>query len=1713
MNQQFASVFPPFYSKKTKPIFTVLLLCLLGFVKMANAQPATAPFNVKSPLVNVPYTDIDATVFEDVPVPFVCVGNIANVDNIENSDLTDYATISMTGILCNGTISVKDNTTADTYPAGYFAGFRVGSADLITVNLGASVTISTWNNGSPRESFTAISGAIRASVLNGDGTATLGFVTTQDFDEIRITYASLLGLAFTNRIYNAVIERFRAGPPFLCNRQTPMNNDSIPSIISSANTGVDVLVCANCSVSNTEDAISVSNSDYATISLTGIGNTGSIAVKDVLTDYPAGTFAGFNISNPNLVNVNLLSGLVVRTFLNGSPRESSTAATLTSVQSVLLNGTGEQLVGFQTTLSFDEIKLEITSTIAALNNTRVYSAIFETFCAGPALVCNTPTLMHHPKYPVFVNGANSGIDPLVCIGCSLIDAQNVITEDSLDYATLLLDVAVGSTGSIAVRDAVTDYPAGTFTGFNISNPLLVNANVLSGLTIRTYLNGTPRESTTASTLVSAGTFLTQGNGAQIVGFVTSLSFDEVKLEVSNLIGALSTTRIYNAVFETFCPGPPLTCATGTTYLTSPTYPLIIDGKLTGMEGAACVCTLNNTQRLIDADTTNYAEIDLEAGVISSVSIAVKNVLATYPAGTFAGFDVENPNLLGVDLLTNLRIRTYLNGVERDNRAAGTLLSLQLFGATRQIVGFTTTLSFDEIRITAANLVGANLLGTTRIRGAVLRAASAAGSTAPVFTTAIINGSPAVNACPVLTVNLNSYVTSTTPVGATLVWFTNATHTGTPYATPTTATAGVYYAFYLSGGICYSFTSLPVTVKIKACTRPDMNVTIINVTVNGDVSINDKAPANTTYGTPAAIPGDPNPSASMPVMNSDGTYSFTPDNDGVYKFLVPVCVPDQVPPCPSEVLIITVVAIPDIDVDIPPIANIDIAAVEINSTVIIQTLANDAAGTAGTSLLPGSVTLTDMNGGAPGNTSRGGTVTVDPLTGNTTYTPPTGFIGTDTVQYTVCDDASPQQCATSWQFVFVQDTPPPNTTTGADDFNQTFTDNPVSGNVKVNDTDPDGDAQTVSAQSTTIPGKGTLVIQGDGTYTFTPVAGFTGPVDFGYRVCDFGICDSATLHILVKPFNPNPDENVTLINVPVSGSVMTNDDIPAGSTFGIPVASPGNPNAVVPTLNADGTYSFVTSLPGVYEYTIQVCTPSPASVCKNETLTITVNDPTVTTNKPIANPDQASVYGSPTSPTQVTLNLKINDIPGNTNGVLGTPSIVSGPLHGVASIDGNGNLLYTPTAGFYGKDTVVYQVCETPGGLCTTSLAIVDVLPPGNPFDVTATDDNSTTPKGQPITVSAAGGVIANDNTTGAGTLTVTTQNTTIPGKGTLVLNGDGSYTFTPEAGFTGPVDFDYKVCDGVTCDSATLHILVMPGFITLQVKVLLQGALNPEGSGLETTMRDNLRSSTYAGVTGNRYIPNADPYTNNTDYSTQFTKVGDGTNPAYQSVVTPSTMFADRTATTTSAVDWIFVELRSKADPTIVQGTRSVIVQQDGSVVDIDGSSCIRFPSLLNDDYYVAIRHRNHLGVMTATAIPAANLSCSSVVDFTIMTNAQLWHNPATPQYDGLEMATTTNSVSNLTLKALWAGNANGDNKVKYQGGGNDRTLVQSDVTNFPGNTTININFDQAFGYLRGDINMDSKAKYQGSGNDRTILQSLVLGYLLNTTANINYDLFLQQLP
>jgi len=177
-------------------------------------------------------------------------------------------------------------------------------------------------------------------------------------------------------------------------------------------------------------------------------------------------------------------------------------------------------------------------------------------------------------------------------------------------------------------------------------------------------------------------------------------------------------------------------------------------------------------------------------------------------------------------------------------------------------------------------------------------------------------------------------------------------------------------------------------------------------------------------------------------------------------------------------------------------------------------------------------------------------------------------------------------------------------------------------------------------------------------------------------------------------------------------------------------------------------------------------------------------------------------------------------------------------------------------------------------------------------------------------------------------------------------------------------------------------------------------------------------------------------------------------------------------------VDWVRVELRSPIDPTIIVATRQGLVSSIGSITEVDGGSALGF-SVAPGNYYLAVRHRNHLGCMTASPVFVQGAitvpwSAYGFVDFTAAATP-VWGTDARKHGD-----------NTYNYKVLWPGDTNGDGVVKYTGANNDRDpILQAIGGVLPTNTLPSV-------YNIHDVGMDGTVKYTGSFNDRDpILQTI----------------------
>jgi len=229
----------------------------------------------------------------------------------------------------------------------------------------------------------------------------------------------------------------------------------------------------------------------------------------------------------------------------------------------------------------------------------------------------------------------------------------------------------------------------------------------------------------------------------------------------------------------------------------------------------------------------------------------------------------------------------------------------------------------------------------------------------------------------------------------------------------------------------------------------------------------------------------------------------------------------------------------------------------------------------------------------------------------------------------------------------------------------------------------------------------------------------------------------------------------------------------------------------------------------------------------------------------------------------------------------------------------------------------------------------------------------------------------------------------------------------------------------------------------VSTRVFLGGAYDMD----DQLMRDDLR---IAGL-----IPATDPYT----LLGLTSPDGAIFHPIQQGVLD--------SADSTAIVDWVWLDLLSAADPSVIVAARPALVRRDGMVVDIDGHS----PVDMNcgaGNYFLRVRHRNHLSAtvsdtLSLGAVPVT-VDLTSPATHTFGTDAQ-------KEVDGVRM--------------LWPGDVNWDGLVKYTGAANDRDQVLNVIDgNDPVSTTS--------GYYGADVNLDGVVKYMGAANDRDpILQTV----------------------
>jgi VCBS repeat-containing protein len=373
-------------------------------------------------------------------------------------------------------------------------------------------------------------------------------------------------------------------------------------------------------------------------------------------------------------------------------------------------------------------------------------------------------------------------------------------------------------------------------------------------------------------------------------------------------------------------------------------------------------------------------------------------------------------------------------------------------------------------------------------------------------------------------------------------------------------------------------------------------------------------------------------------------------------------------------------------------------------------------------------------------------------GTFTYTPNANFTGTDSFAYRALDGVG----GFTDGVVYITVTPVADGPTAVSDVytiaeDQTLTFSDINLGVLANDFDVDGDSLTIDTTPVNPPQNGSLTLNTDGTFHYTPNANFNGTDSFEYKVEDgTGNAESATVTINVTSVNDNPvavsdsftmneDETLTSsVSLLVNDSDLDGDSLTVNTT---PVADVVNGTL---TLNADGTFTYAPPANhyGSELFTYEVSDGNGGTAQASVTITIyALND------TPIPVSDSYSVDENSSIDVSLSLGLIANDtdLDGDTLTVDTTP--VVDVSNGTLVLSSDGTFTYTPYTNYYGSDSFTYRVTDGNGGAATTTVSITVTEVPNQAPVIAGVDSTYTLTQGQDTVITATATDIDGDAVT------------------------------------------------------------------------------------------------------------------------------------------------------------------------------------------------------------------------------------------------------------------------------------------------------------------------------------------------------------------------------
>ncbi|HCM1362542.1 TPA: tandem-95 repeat protein [Vibrio parahaemolyticus] len=476
----------------------------------------------------------------------------------------------------------------------------------------------------------------------------------------------------------------------------------------------------------------------------------------------------------------------------------------------------------------------------------------------------------------------------------------------------------------------------------------------------------------------------------------------------------------------------------------------------------------------------------------------------------------------------------------------------------------------------------------------------------------------------------------------------------------------------------------------------------------------------------------------------------------------------------------------VDFTVAPVADIvaDKATVVEDTPTIIKVLGND------TFEGDGKVVSLDTNNG-PAN----GTVSVNP-DGSVTYTPNDNYHGADSFTYIVTSGGVSESTTVNVDVTPVNDAPVATNDTAITD-----EDTPVTIDVLPNDTDVDGDK--LSIESASVPKEQGTVEVVNGKLVFTPAENFNGDAEITYTVTDGQLTDEAKVTVTVNPVNDAPTIKVDAVESITEDAVNT-DTVVATLTVR-DTDTPEDQLTVSLENNSNGYFVLVGNEVKLTQAGVDAVNNDELNL-KNLTISASVSDGV---NPTASDSDSLVVNRVNDAPTvenaiadqvlsedfdayTIDLNEVFKDSDSSLEfSVSGNNSIQISIVSGVATI--------TPTADWNGKETITFTVKDSSGESVsqTVDFTVAPVV------DIEA--DSADVVEDTPTIIN----VLGNDTFESTDKV-VSLDADNGPKNGTVIVNNDGTVTYTPDDNYVGEDTFTYIVTSGGMSESTTVEVNVTP---------------------------------------------------------------------------------------------------------------------------------------------------------------------------------------------------------------------------------------------------------------------------------------------------------------